>query len=367
MRVSDSVKTGPEKAPHRSLWKAMGLTNEELTRPLIGVVSAQSECVPGHMHLGNIAQAVKDGVRMAGGVPVDGKLYPTGANATVLGNLNGLARTDAAFLGWSLTQTALLTTYEQELATAILSAGDVMAMIDGGILLYAVWATDGNGNNIPDYREVSVAGRKTWIDGDNDYLTRPLEITINLLRNGQAYATQQVRANPNGEWLYSFDGLPKYDLNGGEYTYSITEDQVPGYRAPEYDGYNVTNRIAQDTISYTVNKTWVDNPAATHPTITVTLYQNGIYMASAQMANGTLQHTFTDLPMYNSTTGERYVYTVTEDEVAGYDTAIVGGSIYNYVVDADEPEDRARTLTIEEMAVPLGFGGTIMNVGDCFE
>ena len=61
------------------------------------------------------------------------------------------------------------------------------------------------------------------------------------------------------------------------------------------------------------------------------------------------------------------MYTVTEDEVAGYDTAIVGGSIYNYVVDADEPEDRARTLTIEEMAVPLGFGGTIMNVGDCFE
>ena len=71
MRISDSVKTGPEKAPHRSLWKAMGLTNEELSRPLIGVVSAASECVPGHMHLKNIAQAVKDGIRMAGGVPVE--------------------------------------------------------------------------------------------------------------------------------------------------------------------------------------------------------------------------------------------------------------------------------------------------------
>ena len=71
MRVSDNVKTGPEKAPHRSLWKALGLTNEELTRPLIGVASAQSECVPGHMHLKNIAQAVKDGIRMAGGVPVE--------------------------------------------------------------------------------------------------------------------------------------------------------------------------------------------------------------------------------------------------------------------------------------------------------
>ena len=71
MRISDRVKTGPEKAPHRSLWKALGLTDEELSRPLIGVVCAQSECVPGHNHLRNIAQAVKDGVRLAGGVPVE--------------------------------------------------------------------------------------------------------------------------------------------------------------------------------------------------------------------------------------------------------------------------------------------------------
>ncbi|MBP3428303.1 MAG: dihydroxy-acid dehydratase [Clostridia bacterium] len=71
MRISDRVKTGPEKAPHRSLWKALGLTDEELTRPLIGVVSAQSDCVPGHNHLKNIAQAVKDGIRLAGAVPVE--------------------------------------------------------------------------------------------------------------------------------------------------------------------------------------------------------------------------------------------------------------------------------------------------------
>lgn len=70
---SDSVKTGPEKAPHRSLWKALGLTNEELALPLIGVVSAASECVPGHAHLSLLAQAVKDGIRMAGGTPI---LFP---------------------------------------------------------------------------------------------------------------------------------------------------------------------------------------------------------------------------------------------------------------------------------------------------
>ena len=214
------------------------------------------------------------------------------------------------------------------------------------------------------YLTTSVSGRKTWIDGNNDSLTRPLEITINLLQNGVVYAAQTVRANPNGEWLYSFDELPLNDEAGVAYTYAITEDQVEGYRAPEYDGYDVTNRIAQETISYTANKIWVDDPNANHPTITVRLYQNGIQMASAELPNGTLQYTFTGLPMYTSATGELYNYTVTEDEVAGYDTAIVGNAIYNYTVDNG---GGATLLNIDELAVPLGFGGTIMNVGDCFE
>ncbi len=68
---SDQVKGGFAKAPHRSLFKAMGYTDEELSRPLIGVVNAQSEIVPGHIHLDTIAKAVKEGVRMAGGTPVE--------------------------------------------------------------------------------------------------------------------------------------------------------------------------------------------------------------------------------------------------------------------------------------------------------
>lgn len=68
---SDQVKTGFAKAPHRSLFKAMGYTDEELARPLIGVVNSKSEVVPGHIHLDTIAKAVKEGVRMAGGTPVE--------------------------------------------------------------------------------------------------------------------------------------------------------------------------------------------------------------------------------------------------------------------------------------------------------
>ena len=66
---SDAMKTGPSKLPHRSLLKALGLTDEEIKRPLIGIVSAQNDIIPGHLHLGQIAQAVKDGVRLAGGTP----------------------------------------------------------------------------------------------------------------------------------------------------------------------------------------------------------------------------------------------------------------------------------------------------------
>ncbi len=67
---SDSIKKGLARAPHRSLLKADGFTDEELERPLVAVVSSQNEIIPGHIHLQTIADAVKAGVRMAGGTPV---------------------------------------------------------------------------------------------------------------------------------------------------------------------------------------------------------------------------------------------------------------------------------------------------------
>jgi dihydroxy-acid dehydratase len=67
---SDTVKKGLPRAPHRSLFKALGFIDEEFDKPLIGIAHSESEIVPGHAHLGNIAKAAADGVRMAGGVPV---------------------------------------------------------------------------------------------------------------------------------------------------------------------------------------------------------------------------------------------------------------------------------------------------------
>jgi len=79
---SSKMTTGLEKAPHRSLLAALGLTREEMRRPLIGVANSANEIIPGHIHLDKIVQAVKDGVRMAGGTPME---FPT------IGVCDGLA------------------------------------------------------------------------------------------------------------------------------------------------------------------------------------------------------------------------------------------------------------------------------------
>ena len=68
---SDIVKVGAERAPHRALLKATGLTDEEIVRPFIGVVNSFNEFIPGHIHLDKLAQAVKAGIRSAGGVPFE--------------------------------------------------------------------------------------------------------------------------------------------------------------------------------------------------------------------------------------------------------------------------------------------------------
>ena len=67
---SDNVKVGMQQAPHRSLFNALGMTEEEMKKPLVGIVCSYNEIVPGHMNLDKIAQAVKMGVAMAGGTPI---------------------------------------------------------------------------------------------------------------------------------------------------------------------------------------------------------------------------------------------------------------------------------------------------------
>ena len=66
---SDAVKVGVERAPHRALLKALGISDSDLSKPFIGVVNSYTNVVPGHAHLNQVAEAVKTGVVSAGGVP----------------------------------------------------------------------------------------------------------------------------------------------------------------------------------------------------------------------------------------------------------------------------------------------------------
>lgn len=68
---SDLMKKGLQRIPHRALMKATGLTEEEISRPIIGIVNSQNEVIPGHIHLDQISEAVKAGIRMAGGTPIE--------------------------------------------------------------------------------------------------------------------------------------------------------------------------------------------------------------------------------------------------------------------------------------------------------
>ena len=68
---SDAMKKGLERAPHRSLFKALGLTDEEIEQPMIGIANSANEVIPGHLHLHQISDAVKAGIRMAGGTPLE--------------------------------------------------------------------------------------------------------------------------------------------------------------------------------------------------------------------------------------------------------------------------------------------------------
>jgi dihydroxy-acid dehydratase len=105
---SDLMKKGLERAPHRSLFKAMGYTDEEIARPLIGVVNSANEIIPGHIHLDLIAQDVKAGIRMSGGTPVE---FP------VIGVCDGIAMGHAG-MKYSLASRELIADSIEIMATA---------------------------------------------------------------------------------------------------------------------------------------------------------------------------------------------------------------------------------------------------------
>jgi serine-aspartate repeat-containing protein C/D/E len=174
---------------------------------------------------------------------------------------------------------------------------------------------------------VRVSGTKTWKDNNNQDGIRPSSITVNLLANGRQVASKTVSASDN--WQYSFDNLAAY-ANGQKITYTVTENAVAGYTST-VDGYNVTNNHTPATVRVSGTKTWKDNnnqDGIRPSSITVNLLANGRQVASKTVsASDNWQYSFDNLAAYAN--GQKITYTVTENAVAGYTSAVDGYNITN--------------------------------------
>jgi LPXTG-motif cell wall-anchored protein len=175
-----------------------------------------------------------------------------------------------------------------------------------------------------------VSGTKTWNDNDNKFNTRPESITVKLMRNGEKYAEKNVKSDNHGNWTYRFDKLPKYDAKGKAYTYTIQEENVPGYIS-EVNGYDLVNT---ETTTVSGRKTWNDNDNQfnTRPeNITVKLMRNGEKYAEKNVKSdnhGNWTYRFDKLPKYDAK-GKAYTYTIQEEKVSGYTTKVNGYDLVN--------------------------------------
>ena len=209
---------------------------------------------------------------------------------------------------------------------------------DGGVeVVYTIsenvvegYETTINGYNVTNTHKpgtINVSGTKTWDDNNNQDGIRPESITVKLLADGEVVASKVVTEEDN--WQYTFSNLPEYKA-GEKIVYTITEDSVLGYETT-IDGFDITNKHNVEKVSVSGSKTWDDNDnqdGMRPESITVRLLANGEEIASKVVTEeDEWKYTFVDVDKYAN--GTEIVYTVTEDEVDGYEGTVDGMNITN--------------------------------------
>lgn len=187
---------------------------------------------------------------------------------------------------------------------------------------------------------VDVSGTKTWDDANDQDGARPGSITVNLLANGAQKDSKTVKAGDG--WAYSFTGLPKYDGNGHEIAYAVTEDAVANY-ATTVSGTDITNSHTPGRTSVTVSKAWADagdQDGIRPDAIKVQLYADGQASGDAVELRGDNQWSYTWTGLAQKSNGRDIAYTVREVGVPeGYTAAITGDAASGFTVtNAHEPE-----------------------------
>ncbi|WP_242215043.1 Cna B-type domain-containing protein, partial [Bacillus cereus group sp. BfR-BA-01383] len=182
--------------------------------------------------------------------------------------------------------------------------------------------------------KTELSGKKVWEDYNNKFNTRPESITVQLLQNGTEFQTKEVKADKNGNWSFDFKDLPKYDGQGNEFKYTVSEVKVDGYET-KVDGTTITNTYKNtETTELSGKKVWEDynNKFNTRPeSITVQLLQNGTEINKQEVKadkEGNWSFNFKDLPKYDGQ-GNEFKYTVSEVKVDGYETKVDGTTITN--------------------------------------
>ena len=169
--------------------------------------------------------------------------------------------------------------------------------------------------------------KKVWVDDNDAQSLRPTSVHVTLFADGEK--VDEVDLNSTNSWQYIFTGLSRY-RRGHEIQYTVQEDAVANYTT-SYSGDMTTNFTITNTIdgkvSIPVTKKWIGKEAES---ATIRLLADGQEVANITLnAENNWQHTFTNMPKYKD--GKLITYTVTEDTIAGYTTAITGDAT-NYVV-----------------------------------
>ena len=179
-----------------------------------------------------------------------------------------------------------------------------------------------------------VKGSKTWNDADNQDGKRPESITVRLLANGEEKDSQTVTADENGNWIYSFEKLPKYEA-GKEIVYTVTEDAVADYTT-EITGYDITNSYAPGKTSVTVTKAWADNDdrGGHRPKeIKVQLKADGENSGEEITLNAENKWTYTWSELDEKRAGKDIVYTVEEiGKTSGYISTVTGNATEGFII-----------------------------------
>ncbi|MEJ8777092.1 Cna B-type domain-containing protein [Pseudogracilibacillus sp. ICA-222130] len=189
------------------------------------------------------------------------------------------------------------------------------------------WSTTPGIINIDNIRvgSTELSGTKTWIDGDNAEETRPASITIELLRNGEVVAEQEV--TERSDWTYVFDRLPAYDENGIAYEYTVQEVPVDNYESTT-NGNDITNTLVGET-EVAVTKAWKGEAAER---VDVQLLANGEVEETATLtAAKDWTHVFANLPKYDDK-GVAIDYTVEEVAMENYQSEVTGDAEKGFTI-----------------------------------